>query len=75
MIWLETLPEGRADSVCRRAREFGIRKLAEIKSIARLGLDRQPDAPSATPLPGAMTYGRSLEHLFQNRMGVNDAWH
>lgn len=75
VIYLETLPDGRAEAVCRRAREFGVRKLKELKNIVALGLDRKDPPPAPTPEePQSGTFARPLTTLFQNRLGGGDVW-
>ncbi len=74
VIWLGALPDGRAEPVCRRAREFGVRKLKELKNIVALGLDRKEAAATPPEPPPVATFARPLTTLFKNRLGSSDVW-
>ena len=72
--YLETLREGRAEAVCYRAREFGVRKLKELKNIVALGLDRKEPISPPPDDPPMASFARPLTTLFQNRLGGGDVW-
>jgi transposase len=74
VLYLEVLPEGRAQEVCRRAREFGITKFGEIKRIVDLGMDRKRESEAAIVDSTVGTFARPLDNLFRNRIGGNDGW-
>ncbi len=75
ILWLEGLPVERAEAVCRRAREYGIRKLGSMKNVAKLGLDRRTSV--ATPPEGGdpTAYARSISDLFSARVGGENVCH
>lgn len=74
VTYLETLADGRAEPVCRRAREFGVKKLKELKNIVALGLDRKDPPPPPPEEPQMATFARPLTTLFQNRLGGGNVW-
>lgn len=75
VLWLEELPPERAEAVCRRSREYGIRKLGAMKNIARLGLDRRNDVASPPEGADPTLYVRSVTELFAARVGGGNVCH
>lgn len=76
VLYLEDLPEGRAQLVCRRAREFGITRVGELKNIVRRGLDLV-ELPSVPPAPGIEPnhrFARAIAELYLRHQGVNHGW-
>jgi len=75
ILWLEGLPAERAEAVCRRANEYGIRKLGSMKKVAKLGLDRRTAV--ATPPEGGdpTLYARSISDLFAAHAGGGNVCH
>jgi transposase len=78
VLFLEDLPTGRADGVCRRARAYGLRRLSELKHVvaARLDLADLPD-PVDAPAPGldgSPKYARAIGELFLRHQGVTHGW-
>jgi transposase len=79
VLFLEDLPSGRADSVCRRARAYGLTRLAELRNVVgrRLDLADLPDevAAPAPGMAGSPQYARAIGEMFLRHQGVQHGWH
>lgn len=78
VLFLEDLPAGRADSVCRRARAFGMSRLHELKNVVARGLDRldlpDADVPPAPAIGVTPQYARAVSELFLRHQEANRGW-
>jgi transposase len=76
VLFLEDLPEGRAQRVCLRAREFGISRVGGLKSIVQRGLDLA-ELPSVPPAPGVETnprFARAIGELYLRHQEAHHEW-
>ncbi len=78
VAYLETLPKERADSVCRRARVYGLWRLSELKNIVtrRLDIADLPDGVDAPApqLDGSPRFERAIGELYLRHAEVNHGW-
>ena len=84
MAYLESLPKERADSVCRRARVYGLWRLSELKNLSeltnivtrRLDIADLPDGVDAPApqLDGSPRFARAIGELYLRHAEVNHGW-
>jgi transposase len=78
VLFLEGLPDGRADSVCRRARAYGLTRVSELKNVVNRCLDLidLPDAstPPAPGLPATPKFARAIGEMFLRHQEARHGW-